>query len=892
MQVYYKTQTAYCFSANCATHGKSLDVIDFIMHKENISKHEAILKAKSMIQGEITKPAHTRESILARTFLYFRNGLQSSKTAKEYLSHRGLDKDMLEIGYNSGQFHHGKRKDESLIQKYLELGLLIDKNLTSSKGGKAYSIFAKNSLCFPLKDHQGNIISLYFRYADPVVSAQDLVRPVSATSQSVKSPAMPSSSPKHFYLKNRQGLYPCYPSADTKKIILCESIIDTASLLQLPEITAKYSLLALYGTNGMTEEHKTALKNLSSLEEIILFLDGDQAGKKATEKYSQELTNLLPNTKISSVDTPDDEDINSLLISHDDTAIFTHLLDARIPRARLALPDVSAQDIVHPASDHPSISDGRSDIDMPDISAMPDDISIVSAQDLVRPASDSSEVSIPSLQVDNPHSLLFTTPTAIYSIKGGLRTDLDSLKVTLVIENPGTTKKSRSKLDLYEDKQTEKVSREAGEKLHLRPDLIESDLSQLVDLLDEYRESQNPEDQQENKPVDIPSNTRSACMDFLSKPNLMQRINELIGKSGVVGEENNRLFLFGIASSYKMPETLHALIQGSSGSGKTHLLATIMDFMPEEDMISLTRVTESSLYNYGQNELKNKLIGIEDYDGLEEKAELAFRELQSKGMISSSTSGKNERTGEITGFVKTVYGPIASLSATTRGEIYEDNMSRCFIVAVDESHEQTLRIIQYQNNKSAGIINRQKEQEIRVFLRHCMRLLKPYDVVNRFANQIELPREAHKIRRLNDLFQSYVRQITLLNQYQRQKDDQGRLLTAKEDLQTAIEIMFDSIILKVDELDGSLRDFYEKLKEYVLNKGKDYEFEQREIRQKFRISKSQMQRHFINLMELEYITKSNIGIRNTYRYKISYWDNMELVKDKIKGNLYKQLNKL
>ena len=29
MQVYYKTHTAYCFSANCKTNGKSIDVIDF-----------------------------------------------------------------------------------------------------------------------------------------------------------------------------------------------------------------------------------------------------------------------------------------------------------------------------------------------------------------------------------------------------------------------------------------------------------------------------------------------------------------------------------------------------------------------------------------------------------------------------------------------------------------------------------------------------------------------------------------------------------------------------------------------------------------------------------------------------------------------------------------------
>ena len=36
------------------------------------------------------------------------------------------------------------------------------------------------------------------------------------------------------------------------------------------------------------------------------------------------------------------------------------------------------------------------------------------------------------------------------------------------------------------------------------------------------------------------------------------------------------------------------------------------------------------------------------------------------------------------------------------------------------------------------------------------------------------------------------------------------ITTETEDLLTANEIMFDSIFLKVDELDGSLRQFYEE----------------------------------------------------------------------------------
>ncbi|SHM88175.1 CHC2 zinc finger [Cyclobacterium lianum] len=80
LQVYTKTHTAYCFSSNCKTHGKSMDVINFIMHKENSSKAEAIEKAVELSGGEnnpsnnsnktvspAVKPTVSREQILDKT---------------------------------------------------------------------------------------------------------------------------------------------------------------------------------------------------------------------------------------------------------------------------------------------------------------------------------------------------------------------------------------------------------------------------------------------------------------------------------------------------------------------------------------------------------------------------------------------------------------------------------------------------------------------------------------------------------------------------------------------------------------------------------------------------------------------------------------------------------
>jgi DNA primase len=144
MQVYYKTHTAYCFSSNCKTHGKSLDVIDFLMHKENISKAEAINKCKKLIRGNEaeTKPPTqipmeelSRVAVLTKMFTYFKNGVHNSKPAKDYINQRTLDFTKTEIGYNSGQFHHGARKDEALIQSCIKYGLLLDKGHVNNRKG-------------------------------------------------------------------------------------------------------------------------------------------------------------------------------------------------------------------------------------------------------------------------------------------------------------------------------------------------------------------------------------------------------------------------------------------------------------------------------------------------------------------------------------------------------------------------------------------------------------------------------------------------------------------------------------------------------------------------------------------------------------------------------------
>lgn len=816
MQVYEKDQSVHCFSSNCKVHGKQIDVIDFVMHQENLSKHQAILKCKQLIGAAIVTIPQVSEKeriqILTSAFAYFRKAYAKSEAAQKYMQSRSLEKPGKEVGYHDGKL--SKSLQARLLKLDIQPGWGVD------------------CVIFPLKNASGEIVSLYGR---SITNNHDQ---------------------RHFYSKNRQGLYPHYPDPKTTQyLILTESVLDAASL-PLPRDTA---VLALYGTNGLTVEHKKAVAGLDLLHEMILFFDGDEAGCKAMRVQADELwkcwiqggQDQKVKKKITGVPTPMGEDINSILQGHGDVSVFFHLLNQR--RALGSGAKVAAGTTPAPSK-------------------------------------------APQFKFDtsNPKKLTLHTTNATYQLQGKPKPELDTMRVTLFIYNKNGGK-SRHKLDLFEDRQSEKCAREASEKLSLPYEILLLDLNTLADALEHYRDQELQELQQaqrkENQPAVLTPALQKECLELLKSPDLMDKLGDKIGLSGVVGEEMNRLLLFCVASSYKMPKTLHAIVQGSSGSGKTHLLNAVLELMPPEELLNVTRITDKSLYNYGKYALRNKLFVIQDLDGLSEEALLAFRELISYEKVASSTTGQ-DKNGQIGSYVKEVYGPVASMTATTQTEVYEDNENRCFTLAVNEGEAQTQAIIDYMNACSIGTVNWSNQQYTKHVFRNCVRMLQPYEVVNAYADQLSLPDGVHKARRLHSLYQALVKQITLLHQFQRKKDAQGRLITTKTDLHWANTILFETIILRIDELDGELRQFFENLKSYCSEDGVKHEFTRREVRQRFRISSTSLHRYIRKLLDLEYIKQVGGYVNKGWSYRIIYWDDIQALRAKVQSHLDDQLRNL
>jgi hypothetical protein len=502
------------------------------------------------------------------------------------------------------------------------------------------------------------------------------------------------------------------------------------------------------------------------------------------------------------------------------------------------------------------------------------------------------------LTLVNENKLCLVREENEYYVLGALSRDLSSLFVTLVIKEISTGKKERIKIDLYEREMVGEFSAMLSEHFSQRAEKIESDLLLLTDLLEQYREKQFVQTKliyqgkKSHQPL-LPENEKR-CIEFLSQDNLITRIDNLVEKSGVAGEENTRKLLFIIASTYKMNYPLHSLVQGTSGSGKSHLINSIGNCFPTEDVLSMTRVTSKSFYHYNNDELLDKLILIQNYDSLDEEAQYAFRELQNTGNISSSTTYK-DHNGNLVSTVKTVKSHFSSLLATTKAELHYDNM-RSVTISIDESEEQTQRIIHYQNKKLAGLIDEQEEKSTREFLQNCMRCIRPCEVVNPYSGKISLPHEAKMLRRLNNHYQFFVKQVTLLHQYKRKKDEQGRLITEPEDLKIACDILFDAIILKVDDLDPSMRQFFEKVKAFIRTetntKQNEYLFTQRDVRLALNISKTQCFRYMEDLEMLEYIQRAGGYANRGFKYKIVFWDDMDKIRVKVKEALDKQLEQV
>lgn len=493
------------------------------------------------------------------------------------------------------------------------------------------------------------------------------------------------------------------------------------------------------------------------------------------------------------------------------------------------------------------------------------------------------------LTTTNPNNFEYITNHLEIAVLGGIKLNkLDSLRVTLSIHKIEHHTKLRHNIDLYNDNQVEKLVRKVAERIEIGTSIVRRTLQELTNELEAYRLSQlDKEDENEFTIRELTQNEKKETIQLLKKPNLLQLTNDLIGNSGVIGEETNRLLMYIIFTSRKSANPLHCISLGSSGTGKTHLQSKVAALIPEHDIVDMTVLSENAFYYFNRTELQHKLILIEDMDGAE-NALYPLRELQSKRSITKRVSHK-DRNGNTKTIKLTVEGPVCVAGCTTQESIYEDNSNRSFLLYIDESAEQDNLIMQYQRAVSAGRIHIDAELEAKKKLQNVQLMLTPVKVINPYAMYLSLPSAVFKPRRTNAHYLQFIEAVTFYKQYQKERKydettGEEYIETTIDDIKEANALLQEVLLRKSDMISGACRNYLESLKTY-LKVNKQTTFTNAEIRRNLRIKATTLRRYHSQLVEDNYIKKTTSNKYKGYIYEIVSYDEYTELQEQISNAL-------
>ncbi|MCZ7647448.1 MAG: hypothetical protein M5U26_19690 [Planctomycetota bacterium] len=225
---------------------------------------------------------------------------------------------------------------------------------------------------------------------------------------------------------------------------------------------------------------------------------------------------------------------------------------------------------------------------------------------------------------------------------------------------------------------------------------------------------------------------------------------------------------------------------------------------PPEELIHVSRLTDSALYYQNGNALKHKLVVLDEADSLTSEVIVALRVLKTRGALSLSHVQRDFASGGTrTEFVE-ARGPVAVLTSTA-GKLDAQLLSRCYELPVDESPEQTARILDAQRRSKAEPGYSGKRGTIVGLHRNAMRLLECRPVVIPFAQRIEFPASSVRHRREQERFLALIEASALLHQHQRIKDGEFIVADAR-DFEAARRLASDSIRRSAEELSRNALD--------------------------------------------------------------------------------------
>ena len=293
--------------------------------------------------------------------------------------------------------------------------------------------------------------------------------------------------------------------------------------------------------------------------------------------------------------------------------------------------------------------------------------------------------------------------------------------------------------------------------------------------------------------------------EIISKARALLRQPNLLGKfiedtsSVYIGREKERRLLKLITVTRKIANStkgIGCIVTANSSVGKSELVKTILATMDKADSAEYTKITSNNLL-YRRKPLNAKVLTVYELNG-SDLSYMNIRTALSEGRLSVAGVEKDTQ-GNLEDKEHSIDAKgLVFLSTTTKTKIDQELLTR--IVAINLEHSERLaRAVYKQKAKIAnGEINNNDKLAV---WRAADRLLKPQEVVIPFVSILaeQFPTDESRFMRDYDKIIMLIKASAILHQYQRDKDNKGKLIATLDDYTAVCELQNLLFEFKFDE---------------------------------------------------------------------------------------------
>ena len=555
------------------------------------------------------------QTLLREVVDYYHDTLLQSPEALAYLESRGLnDAELInhfKLGYANRTLglrlpQKNRKTGAELREKLQRLGVYRESGHEHLNG----------SLVVPLFNQTGDVVQLYGR------KIRDDLR--EGTAYHLYLAGDHAGVFNYEYLKGCSVAHGILPSATlehpcSSEIILCEALIDALTFWRwgFKNVTSSY------GVNGFTDEILNTLVELN-IKRVLIAYDRDEAGNIAAEKVAKQLN---------------ENGIDAFRV------LFPKGMDANEYALKVTPAPKSLEVALRKAEWLGNGVNKKESVDEPNVAP------VMAAKEKVEQEITSSlaanNAAAPKILVDASESEInLTVETRHYRVRGlNKNTSHELLKINLLVKCESLFYVDT--LDLYSAKARAVYLKQASVELGLDESVLKSDLGAVLLQLEEIQDQliRGVLSKSEKRHA-MSDDELQAALALLKSSTLMQQVLSDFARCGVVGEEANKQVAYLAAVSRKLDRPLAVMVQSSSAAGKSSLMDAVLKFMPEEERIQYSAMTGQSLFYLGEKDLKHKILAISEEEGAH-SASYALKLLQSEGVVSIASTGKNATTGNL-----------------------------------------------------------------------------------------------------------------------------------------------------------------------------------------------------------------------------------------------------